>query len=75
MYNLGGSCGFIVYKGPVWLFHIVKGSFSRIIYYVSYVPEVSSYQIWGINVVQKGDGEQKCPKISRKNRKFWILRQ
>ena len=31
--------------------------------YVSYVPELSSSQIWAINVVQKGAGEQKCSKI------------
>ena len=33
--------------------------------YVSRVPEVSFSQIWGINVVQKGGGELKCPKLAK----------
>ena len=38
-----------------FLFVIFKGTFCKICY--SYVP---SLQIWGINIVQKGAGEQKC---------------
>ena len=38
-----------------FLFVIFKGTFCKICY--SYVP---SSQIWGINIVQKGAGEQKC---------------